>query len=367
MIFVSLIGVSLYGLFVSTVHQTYEYSFVVTFISQLINLGIGLLVFSLYIKKSKENVIIRHLIYIFIAQSTIQFISFVSPEINELLNFFRNENAISIGQEGYGNLRGLSISGSAFFGLGAVYGLIYIVYIINWDKLFKNNKLLKIAFFILLIFGGLSAARTSLVGILFGVLYLIIKRLFVEKYVFKYNLNIKPLKTITSVLLLFSLLISLYFIGLTEQFNSQFQRFMNFAFQFVYNYLETGEVYTTSTNTLFNKMYFKISDFTLLVGDGLYTNPDGSYYMNTDAGYMRDVLYFGIPGVIFLFIYQTTFFLWRRKKHLLQNIIIIFYILIVHIKGDVLGYLIMMQNILFLVFLFNYFNNKKDNILKKNT
>src|SRR5699024_9866458 len=55
LIFVSLIGVSLYGLFVSTVHQTYEYSFVVTFISQLINLGIGLLVFSLYIKKSKEN------------------------------------------------------------------------------------------------------------------------------------------------------------------------------------------------------------------------------------------------------------------------------------------------------------------------
>ena len=44
---------------------------------------------------------------------------------------------------------------------------------------------------------------------------------------------------------------------------------------------------------------------TLLVGDGLYMNPNGvGYYMNTDIGYFRQIYYGGIVGLILILYYQ---------------------------------------------------------------
>ena len=52
----------MYSLFISTIKLTYEYSIVQQFILQFINLSIGLLVYSLYSIKNKENVIIYHIV-----------------------------------------------------------------------------------------------------------------------------------------------------------------------------------------------------------------------------------------------------------------------------------------------------------------
>ena len=53
-----------------------------------------------------------------------------------------------------------------------------------------------------------------------------------------------------------------------------------------------------STNRLVYGMYFVPEVNTLLWGDGYYTNTDGTYYMHTDVGIMRSVLYYGIIGSI---------------------------------------------------------------------
>jgi len=329
--------------------MTYEYSIIKTFLNQFINLNIGIFIYALYRMKDKESLVNKHIIYIFIIQAFIQLISFINPRINEFLNIFRYDGAIIVGQLGYGGIRGLSISGTSFFGLGVGYGLVYIYYFANWEKIFVEYKIFKYVFLLLLIFGGMSAARSSSIGLILGALYFIINK--ISKKNFKRSFKVKNFIMMFLIIILSTFSINV--IKENESLVEKFQRMDRFVFQIIYNKQDTNKFTTSSTNVLFNNMYFGVREKTLLFGDGMYTNEDGSYYMYTDAGYMRNILYFGMIGVVFLFFYQTRFFIWGNKKLFLENIFILVYILIMNIKGDILGFGIMMQDILFLIYLSN--------------
>ena len=254
-------------------------------------------------------------------------------------------------------MRGLAISGPTFFTLAVGYGLVYIYYFVNWSNIFNNYKILRIIFLIMLIFGGASAARSSFVGLILGSAYLLVKHVLKNRYIFKSRVRTKmniP-KIFTTVMILLIIIFSMNIMINNERLQDKIEGMSRFAFQFAYNKQETGNFTTSSTNALFNNMYFTVEEKTFLVGDGRYINKDGSYYMYTDAGYMRNILYFGILGFVVLFIYQSRFFIWKNKSMFLENLIIFMYILIMHIKGDTLGFGIMMQNILFLVYLQNLF------------
>lgn len=67
-------------------------------------------------------------------------------------------------------------------------------------------------------------------------------------------------------------------------------------FEGFFNYLDTGQFVTKSTNQL-STMYVHPSMQTFLYGDGYYTVL-GSYYMQTDVGYLRPLLFWGIFGEI---------------------------------------------------------------------
>lgn len=76
---------------------------------------------------------------------------------------------------------------------------------------------------------------------------------------------------------------------------------INWIFEVFINYEQGRGVSSTSTSIIFNQMLFKISGNTLLLGDGYYTSPDGGYYMKTDLGFMRLILYGGIvyAGIVY--------------------------------------------------------------------
>ncbi|UZD42487.1 hypothetical protein [Selenomonas sputigena] len=66
--------------------------------------------------------------------------------------------------------------------------------------------------------------------------------------------------------------------------------------------LSMGQLsFGSSGDKLVYGMYFWPDDTTFLLGDGRYTNSDESYYMHTDAGLMRIVLYFGVIGAGFVY------------------------------------------------------------------
>lgn len=361
LVFTYLIAIISYCLFISTFKGTYEYSIIKTFLSQFIQLFIGILLFSLYKSKGKEKTIVKDIIYIFIIQSCIQFISLISPRINEFFNLFRSDSAIIKGQLGYGGIRGLAISGSAFFGLGIGYGLIYIYYICNWNKILNKYKILKLIFFIMLLFGGLSAARSSIAGIIIGILYITIKKVITFNHKIKLTVKINKKAIILTSLLFLLGVITINSMKKNENVMKKFTVMNNFVFQAFHNKRDQGKFITSSTDALFNRMYFPLEEKTILFGDGYYTNTDGSYYMRTDAGYMRNLLYFGIPGFVLLLFYQFKFFHWRNNDDWLLNLAIIGYILIMHVKGDILGFGIMLQSMLFLVYLQDFYKSSNNN------
>ena len=86
------------------------------------------------------------------------------------------------------------------------------------------------------------------------------------------------------------------FVAENRQFSSSLQwaiqPFTTFLYSWERGYFSLGD----SSDTMF-RMYFVPEDgLTILIGDGKYTNSDGSYYMHTDVGFMRHMLFYGVIG-----------------------------------------------------------------------
>lgn len=85
----------------------------------------------------------------------------------------------------------------------------------------------------------------------------------------------------------------------------------DWIFSVITNYRRLGHFYDNAgtVETLVTKMYWMPDIKTLFLGDGFYTI-NGEYYMKTDAGIMRPILYYGIInyalslGAYFLLVYQ---------------------------------------------------------------
>jgi uncharacterized membrane protein YhaH (DUF805 family) len=67
----------------------------------------------------------------------------------------------------------------------------------------------------------------------------------------------------------------------------------NWMFEGILNFVNNGSFETGSSNRL-QSMYFMPKKGTILYGDGYYTQSDGNYYMTTDIGFMRPLLFWGI-------------------------------------------------------------------------
>ena len=147
------------------------------------------------------------------------------------------------------------------------------------------------------------------------------------------------------------LVISIFLFSLFPEFNKVF----SFAFEVFDkrfgNDNSTGALMEMWRNT-------EIGLKTFLIGDGLYTNNNGSYYKHTDIGYHRNILFGGLGFFILLLLYQ----IYIVSKPLLQYsnkinlnillfiLILLGYILIIHFKGEVIGI-----SEIFLIVLYLYF------------
>lgn len=74
--------------------------------------------------------------------------------------------------------------------------------------------------------------------------------------------------------------------------NSRLNTWYNWAFTFISSFITTGKVNDGSFHQML-EMYFLPSIKTLLFGDGRYIDGEG-YYMHTDIGIIRPVLYYGV-------------------------------------------------------------------------
>lgn len=144
---------------------------------------------------------------------------------------------------------------------------------INWGLIFN---------LFLVLLGNAFYGRVGLVISLFSLFILMIY--FIVKFK-RYDVFFK--------LLFIGIALLLTIKGLTYV-SSQVESWYNWLMEPFISLVNKGELSTSSTDAL-QKMWFIPDPDTFFFGDALYSSPEGSgYYMSTDVGYLRPILFYGI-------------------------------------------------------------------------
>ena len=179
--------ICLYGAMITIFSGANDFSFIITMLHQLFSLVVG--VFVVVYIYSRGKYILNCIVWSFFAQSCIQMISMFSTPFRIFTNMFRTRGAVTIGQWSYTGIRGLAISGYAFFGLAVAYGLVFILWSLYYDKVLRNTPIpIKAIMLGMMIFGGMSAGRTSLIGLGIAIVIFIMKRGIVARRIKKEGL-----------------------------------------------------------------------------------------------------------------------------------------------------------------------------------
>jgi hypothetical protein len=163
------------------------------------------------------------------------------------------------------------------------------------------------AFFTIIIVGNIIS-RTTLVGALLAVLYLLWNtgtlRLVITTDFFRFHV-------VFGTMMFVAIVLTVYFFK-TDQI---FQEKIRFAFEGFFNYAETGEWRTNSTDKLNKYMWVWPEDTkTWLIGTGLFDN----WIYGTDIGYCRFILYCGLPGFsifAFFFVFHASVFAHKYRQY----------------------------------------------------
>jgi hypothetical protein len=290
-------------------------------------------------------------------QSVIIFAAFIIEDFRVFIRMFQPESFRHM-DDYRGGIRTLTVSSTGFFGLGCTYGLLYILYL----KFLIDNKLKSVSYIILFLIFVISTffiARTGFIGLFFAFILFILDK----------NKRIVNLFT-TSVKIIFTiclfLVVVLLFVDniILDTFN---QYVIPYAFEMFNG--DSGGVETTSTDTLLGMFNNKISIFDFIVGTGNYTNMDGSYFRETDVGYLRLLLFGGLMYLLLFIIHQLIIIFQLVKYSNNYNIdrfkfslLLLLFSLILNLKGEVIGFLIPFLTLIYLyfipIFYYTYFKIK---------
>lgn len=339
----SLLFLTFFYYFISTsILDIYDYSLIKIYFGVVIYGAIGIFISSVFYANVKDTPVSNFIFYCLIIQAFIIAFSFASPVFKSAFDIFRTANSVEISERYYGGgVRGLALSGSQFFGLSVLLAsMIYVCCVLEYQSKKRTY------FYVLLTLCSiifLSVGRTSIFGLVFGFLFLVIK--------VRNNISLFLKNVVVIIIIGITIIWILPF--LQPSIQEKIDSFIYFAFEAIFNYIQYGEVRTSSTDVL-AKMYYPLSLSSLLHGDGQYLNQDGTYYGHTDAGYMRDVLALGIPFTIvliisFYLIMAPTKELFDKKNRFSAFFIFALMLLLLHYKGEVFWTLLSEASLIFFI------------------
>ncbi|MDC5470099.1 hypothetical protein NRA45_12830 [Acinetobacter baumannii] len=346
-LFIFLIFDLLVCLIIPCILGTYDFSIIQTkinFIASLLATYILARSFS-----SNNNITDKQFFNLLLVIFSIQVILIVGMLINSdfsqaITSFTRSSDQGARVLESYAGARGLGIADSSAFGFAIVMGLLIFLTFFAY----KNNFISFKYFIVLLLLGSvasISAGRTAVLGIMFGLVYLLLN--------FK---NYRSLLTLISIFLFFILIGSILIsIDRNSIENETLGYFYSYSMEPILNYINEGSFASTSTDALQN-MYFPLTEQQYLIGDGRYMDGE-SYYMATDAGYMRFTLFYGgIFSLMFYsyFIYFTMKLIFIKKNNIILLLFLLVISLALHYKGEVVLFSISYNKVLFLILFFIY-------------
>lgn len=328
-VFVYLI-INIYAMIVLMINASKDFSFLWTFFHMFILICIGILLYYYFVSYRCERQILNYIIIAFTVQSLIEWLAFLFPEIKAIVNYTKSAETIAQGQS-YAGVRANALSGSDFFGLSAAYAIVFLLYWSQNNTLSRNSQVIKVMLYVILLSGTFFAGRTGYVGLVIAILYLFFLRV-VRK---RRRIALSWLDFLLGIIGGVIVFMGIMFFSKLYDNNENIYNLFNFTFQSIVNKRNDGSFNISSLDSLKN-MYFEINPMTFLIGDGQYTTESGRYYMNTDVGYLRVILFMGIIGFFLLFLMQVFIIKPRLGKETLLKKMLVFLLLVLSLKGEVI-------------------------------
>lgn len=333
------------------IFETYDFSILKTKINLIISIFASYILGIYFNEKFSKKLFFKFLCVIFLIQSIIVFLMLINSNFSDFIMTNTKDSAlVERMKNNYSGARGLGLADSAAFGFSITMGLFLLLTLYTYRKEFINTYI----FFILILLGtiaAISAGRIALLGLFIGLLVLLSgvnsKRVFFA-----------IITMFISGILILNFLINIRYSVIEIRALSTLY---NFMMEPIFNYIDYGVFKSTSTDGLIN-MYFPLTESQFLYGDAKYSDGD-SYYMGTDAGYMRFTLFYGAINsfsLYFLFLSVLSFFILKIKNNSDKVLIFCMILLsfLLHYKGEVVLLSISFNKLLFLVVFFLYFKDK---------
>lgn len=298
--------VSLVSLFAININQTPDKTYVTYIRSAIIWLsgafGVCCVIWLTH-RRISVPLVVNYLVWVCVFQCVVALLNEFVPVFRTFIDATVEQGQVLLRDLGrmYGLGASLDVAGSRFAAV-----LAAIVFLLEQkredrDELFQIPLVL--AFIIITVVGNMIA-RTTLVGVGLGLVYLV----FAELRIISLRRIDKDYHSSLGawvLVILFAAPICVYFYNTSLQF----QEMMRFAFEGFFNYFEEGEWSTDSTAKLETMYVWPDNLKTWMIGDGYFENQRNDpnyigiatrngYYMGTDVGYCRFIFYFGIPGLL---------------------------------------------------------------------
>ncbi|HGS4678910.1 TPA: hypothetical protein ACMDOI_003028 [Vibrio cholerae] len=219
------------------------------------------------------------LINIFFVNGIVCLVAGSFPAILDIVYIFKS----GMREVGFIPYRNAFLAGSGYFGMASAYAVIILLCA---HKLIKDGLSVSFAIkFLVILIAGVLAGRTVFVGIAISFIYIMSQSV---KY------------TGLGVLLVAGLVAIIFSVDALSVYSGWMFEFISFDGDSV------ALSRTSSTDELYKMYFMPPNDSTWLWGDGRYVDGAG-YYMHTDAGYMRNLFFGGLPFVIAVIAYACLF------------------------------------------------------------
>lgn len=158
----------------------------------------------------------------------------------------------------------------------------------------KKSTFLFVSFLVVTIIGSMIS-RTTIVGTLLGLVYIVVTNFEIHRGGFVSKLQVN-----STLLMIGTIGVAVFISVYLYNTSSDFHENLRFGFEGFFNWIETGEFRTGSTDHLQTMWVWPTTPRGWIIGEGRL----GVFQTNSDIGYCNFILYCGLIG---MFIYSAFF------------------------------------------------------------
>ncbi len=251
--------------------------------------------------------LLEWIVYVAFVQAILSFILFLNADIMRFyLDSIRLDDVSKDIISAQSSFRLIAVANTQYANMAVMYGIAFLSALtlpFSKRSALYQRKFLYYSIIFTILVAGILSARTFFLILLFSFVYFF--------YLLWKKKGIRVLWYGGGVVLVVSFLLIGGYMVLK---NSEYERTFQWMFEWYINLKENGSLETSSSNRL-KEMYFWPEDLkTWLVGDGRFQNENGSFYKSTDAGYLRNLFYWGILGGLLFYFVQYQYYIIVRKS-----------------------------------------------------